>query len=124
MLAENRELLVLLLGDSGLLVEEAENGQVGVEMARRSAFDLILMDVQMPELDGMEATQRIREMQERGELAHLSRSRIPIIAMTASAFEEDRQNSLKAGMDDFVVKPIRARDISVAFRRIKPLLLA
>ena len=91
-------------------VDVAENGQIAVDMARKQAFDLILMDIQMPVMDGYEATRHIRQFEMRGmqnEKPHNMRHHVPIVAMTASAFEEERQRCLRAGMDDFVSKPVR-----------------
>jgi CheY-like chemotaxis protein len=91
-----------MLTKSGHSVEVAADGLQAVEAARRGGFDLILMDMQMPVLDGLEATRRIRADEQ-----SQSRSRVTIIAMTANAREEDRQVCLDAGMDDFISKPIR-----------------
>ena len=93
----NQEVASELLTSAGLVVDIAGDGARAVEMARRIAYDLVLMDVQMPGTDGMEATRRIRE-----ELG----LRVPIIAMTANAFGEDRAACLAAGMSDHVPKPV------------------
>jgi len=94
----NREVAEEILHGFGLDVSVAENGRVAVERVQREAFDLILMDMQMPELDGLAATRAIRALPQR--------SNVPIIAMTANAFEEDRQACFAAGMNDFVAKPV------------------
>jgi two-component system sensor histidine kinase/response regulator len=81
-----------------VVVDVAENGEVGVAMASSGAYDAVLMDMQMPVMDGVAAT---RELRKNRELAHL-----PIIAMTANAMEREHNLCLEAGMDDFLTKPI------------------
>ncbi len=95
--AINREVAVELLSSAGLAVEVAENGVQAVEKALNGAFDLVLMDMQMPELDGLAATRRLRAT---------GRSELPIVAMTANAFGEDRSACLEAGMNDHLAKPV------------------
>ena len=100
----NREIAVAVIEDAGMQVETAENGQEAVEMLAGSVegyYDIVLMDVMMPIMNGYEAAQEIRKLENR-KLAD-----IPIIAMTANAFEEDRIAALKAGMDDHLAKPIQ-----------------
>jgi CheY-like chemotaxis protein/HPt (histidine-containing phosphotransfer) domain-containing protein len=94
----NQEVAVELLQSVGLMVDVADDGQEAVDCARRFAYDLILMDMQMPGIDGLEATRAIRAMP-----AHAS---TPILAMTANAFGDDRAACLAAGMDDHVAKPV------------------
>ena len=96
----NRQVAVELLTDAGLQVEVAENGRIACTrlLDRSEQYDVVLMDVQMPEMDGIEATRVIRQS--------LSSERLPIIAMTAHAYEAERQRCMDAGMDDHVAKPV------------------
>ncbi|NTV69659.1 MAG: response regulator [Azonexaceae bacterium] len=94
----NQEVATELLREVGLTVDVAEDGQQAIDLASRNDYDLILMDIQMPHVDGIEATQAIRRMP--GHTA------VPIIAMTANAFNEDRDICLGAGMNDHLGKPV------------------
>ena len=100
----NKKLATLMLTKGGYLVEIADNGREAVEKFTNSPddFDLILMDIQMPEMDGMTATQAIRSK---------GFDTIPIIAMTAHAMKGDREKCIEAGMDDYVTKPIRRETV-------------
>ena len=99
----NQILAVGLLTKWGHSVEVAEDGEKVIELWQSGSFDVILMDVQMPVLDGLEATRRIREME--------SGQRTPIVAMTARAMKGDRARCLAAGMDDYVSKPVRKAEL-------------
>ncbi|GAB6140717.1 hypothetical protein JCM14076_14460 [Methylosoma difficile] len=94
----NREVVVDLLHSLGLTIDIAENGRIAVEKARSLHYDLILMDVQMPELDGLSATKALR--------AQFNHNELPIIAMTANVFEDNRETCFLAGMNDFISKPV------------------
>ena len=106
----NQILINAVLTRMGHVVHLVANGQLAVEAVRRGDYDLVLMDLQMPGMDGMEATQAIRAL---GDL----RASVPIIAMTANAFEEDRHACLAAGMDDYVAKPIDVEHLARAIAR-------
>jgi len=126
----NQQVAMKHLSGAGYQVDLAEDGQQAVEAYRRKGYDLILMDLQMPEMDGYEATGRIREYEEQlktqssklkgkeeGELSTDSYElsarleRIPIIAMTAHAVKGYREKCLEAGMDDFITKPLRRKEL-------------
>ena len=104
----NQRLARALLEMDGHKVTVAENGRIAVDLFREERFDVILMDVQMPEMDGFAATQEIRKL-EQGSAKH-----IPIIAMTARAMKGDREKCLAAGMDDYVAKPFRKQELYAA----------
>ncbi len=111
----NREIAAELLSEAGFLVDSAENGQQACEMlssAEHGYYDLVLMDIQMPIMDGYAAARAIRSM---GDPAV---SEIPIIAMTANAFEEDRERALQAGMNGHLAKPIDINKVLSALREI------
>jgi len=92
-----------LLQDAGFVVDIAENGQVALDRIEQGSYDLVLMDMQMPVMDGIAATLEIRRRDRHRSL--------PVIAMTANAMERDRQKCLDAGMNDFLSKPIEPDDV-------------
>jgi CheY-like chemotaxis protein len=110
----NQRVAVLMLEKRGFLVTVADNGRAAVEAYRHQAFDLILMDMQMPEMDGMEAFAAIRAL-ERPQAR-----RTPVVALTAHAMAHDRQRCLAAGMDGYVSKPLTAALLFAEIERLIP----
>ena len=111
----NREIALEILGEYGFRISTAENGAQAVERiadSRPGDYDLVLMDIQMPIMDGCEATKCIRELKDPGL------NSVPIIAMTANAFEEDRKNALECGMDGFLSKPIKIEEVLQELHRV------
>lgn len=110
--ATNQKLAVCLLEKQGHSVTVANDGQQALDAARGGTFDLILMDVQMPVLDGLEATAAIRDYQ------CTTGVRVPIVAVTANALIGDRERCLKAGMDDYVTKPLNSEILFKIIHRL------
>ena len=113
----NREIAKGLLEDDGYLVETAEDGETSVVMIARSDkeyYDVVLMDIQMPGIDGYEAARSIRRLYDR------EHAEIPIIAMTANAFDEDMEKARSAGMDGYIAKPVDPESIRKILGRILP----
>ena len=111
----NREIAQEILREYGFLVDSAENGAVAVEKVSTAApgsYDLVLMDVQMPIMDGYTATRKIRALDDP------ARAKLPILAMTANAFDEDRRNALESGMNGFLSKPIVIDDLMQELHKI------
>jgi signal transduction histidine kinase/ActR/RegA family two-component response regulator len=111
----NAEIAIEILGEAGFEVERAADGQICVDMVKKSEdfyYDLILMDIQMPNLNGYEATKAIRA------LPDVSKSNITIIAMTANAFEEDKRDAKRAGMNGHLAKPVDVKQLYKTLMRI------
>ena len=108
----NQEVAVQLLRAAGVSVEVAGDGAQALQMVRSRPYDLVLMDVQMPQLDGLEVTRRIRR--------EPALARLPIVAMTANAFPEDRQACLDAGMNEHLAKPVDPRELHATLLRWLP----
>ena len=111
--AVNQKVMVMMLTQAGAAVEVAENGRVAVERHRASPYEMILMDCQMPELDGYEATARIRALPG-------SASLVPIIGVTANAFAEDRECCIRAGMNGYAAKPLSRAALMAAISHFLP----
>jgi CheY-like chemotaxis protein len=112
----NREIVIAMLEDYRLEIDCAENGREAVEKFSQNpgVYDMIFMDIQMPEVDGFEATRQIRAREKQGKEAD---SRIPIIAMTANVFREDIEKCLQAGMDGHTGKPLDFEEVRLLLRR-------
>jgi two-component system, sensor histidine kinase len=100
----NQKVLYLMIKEKGHTIEIANNGLEALELYKQKQYDIILMDIQMPKMDGIEATRRIREIEE-------SDSYTPIIALTAFALQGDRERFLSVGMDEYVPKPVKMDDL-------------
>jgi len=110
--AVNRALAQRLLQKRDFTVSIATDGKQAISATQKEEFDLILMDIQMPEMDGFEATAEIRKREK------LTGRRTPIIALTAHALKEDRERCLSAGMDAYVTKPIRPAELFTVIQNI------
>ena len=107
----NRRLATILLDRMGYTADVATNGLEAIEALERATYDVVLMDIQMPELDGLEASRRIRARWADG-------SRPRIVALTANAMAEDRSATEEAGMDDYLSNPIRPDELPPSFPRM------
>jgi len=110
--AVNQRLTSRLLEKMGHVVTIVDNGQMALRLLSEQTFDLVAMDMQMPIMDGLEATEKIRAGEKK------SGRHVPIVAMTANAFEEDRQRCQRAGMDGYVTKPVTAKTIEMEITRV------
>jgi CheY-like chemotaxis protein len=109
----NREIALSMLDEAGLVADIAVDGQQAVEAVGKGRYDLILMDMQMPVMDGLSATRAIRALS--------GVAQVPIVAMTANAYDEDRQRCVAAGMTDFVAKPVEpALFFAALLRNLSP----
>jgi CheY-like chemotaxis protein len=111
--AVNQKLAVRLLAQMGYRADLAGNGLEAIQAVARQKYDVVLMDVQMPEMDGLEATRQICARWPRGKRPY-------IVAMTANAMQGDRERCLEAGMDDYVSKPIRVNELVSALVKARP----
>jgi len=112
--AVNRIIATRLLEKRGHVVIAVENGALAVEATASDHFDVVLMDIQMPIMDGLTATAHIRTRE------HTTGVHVPIVAVTAHALDEDRKRCLAAGMDDYLPKPIRSSDLFATITRFAP----
>ena len=113
--ALNREIAYEILSEYGFRIDTAENGKEAVDKvsaSRPGTYDLVLMDIQMPVVDGYEATRAIRSLENPALAA------IPIVAMTANAFDEDRRAAAECGMDGFLSKPIQIDKVFQTLRKV------
>ncbi len=105
-------MILYALGQRGHKVEAAGNGAEALDLVQRQDFDLVLMDVQMPVMDGLEATAAIRKLDDP------KKAKLPIIAMTAHAYKSDQERCLAAGMDAYISKPINRQELIEMVERI------
>lgn len=107
----NQRVLATIVKKSGYTIQLADDGQQAVDYLRANACDLVLMDCQMPVLDGWEATRLIRELETLGQLPRATRSPLPVLAVTANAMEGDREKCLDSGMNDYLTKPVKPQKV-------------
>ena len=111
----NQKLAVHLLEKASYLTDTVANGKEAIKALETGSYDMVLMDIQMPEMDGYEATRTIRDPR-----SNVCNHNVPIIAMTAHAMKGDRERCIEAGMDDYVSKPIRLEPLLETIRRFLP----
>jgi len=105
----NQRIAILTFRQLGISIDIASNGQDALDMYRQKKYDLIMMDLQMPVMDGLEATRQIRTIDKETESIH----RVYIVALTANAISEMKEDCMKAGMDDFMEKPFQESDLRI-----------
>ena len=110
----NQKFAIAVLKRLGHTYELAENGKIGLQKFLAGKFDLILMDIQMPEMNGIEATIAIREHERNNNI----KDPIPIIAVTAFAMEHDKRNCMEAGMNEFLTKPYKPHEMSAKIEKV------
>jgi CheY-like chemotaxis protein len=118
----NREIVLSLLEETRLGIDTAENGLEAINafVENPDKYDMIFMDVQMPEMDGYDATKKIRELEASRTSRGIDRRAVPIIAMTANVFREDIERCLAAGMDGHIGKPLDLNDVMTMLRKYIP----
>ena len=114
----NRDLTSRVLQKRGHQVDLAENGLLAFERFQQESYDIILMDLQMPVMDGLEATRKIRQYEQEQNIDEASPQRVPIVAMTAYDDEKEKTASKNAGMDGFIAKPISIKTIGQTLQQI------
>lgn len=112
----NQKFAIAVIRRLGYSYELAENGLIGLNKFKEGDFDLILMDIQMPEMNGIECTVAIREYEKSNQVPNP----IPIIAVTAFAMDHDKRNCMEAGMNDFLTKPYKPYDLEVKIKNFFP----
>jgi protein-histidine pros-kinase len=112
--AMNQRVIQAILDRAGFQTAVVQNGQEAVDYLCSEPCDVVLMDCQMPVMDGWEATRAIRDLESLGRLAEGSRSPLPVLAVTANAMEGDRERCLEAGMDEYLTKPIKPERLLAA----------
>jgi CheY-like chemotaxis protein len=113
----NQRVMAAIVRKAGYAVTLVGDGQQAVDHLREHPCDVVLMDCQMPVLDGWEATSLLRELEKLGQLPSGTPSPLPILAVTANAMEGDREKCLSAGMDDYLTKPVKPQQVLDAIAR-------
>ncbi len=116
----NQEVAQGILSNAGCSCQIVINGKLAVEAVQKNRYDLVLMDCQMPEMDGFTAARTIRELEAQHRVIHYNVSRLPIVALTANAIKGDRELCLAAGMDEYLSKPIEPNQLVEMINRLLP----